>query len=160
MVKDSTNKVLEHDESHRIKIISFGFKKGDPPVANLLFDVRFLQNPYWVEELRPLSGLDKPVRDYVMEQGSACGFLEHLLPLVEQVMPLMFATKSHVFTIALGCTGGQHRSVSVAETLAEALRAKYPDIVIDIEHREMGVFRQLEARSSITVPGGGGQGSK
>lgn len=120
-----------------VNVVSFGFKKGTPPLANVLFDVRFLKNPYWVEELRPLSGRDLPVRDYVMEQTSAQQFIEHLFALVGQMMPAMFDTKGDEFTIALGCTGGQHRSVAVAEDLASRLKDTYPDYQIVLSHREL-----------------------
>lgn len=135
----------------KIRVVSFGFKKSSPPLANMLFDVRFLKNPYWVDELRPLSGLDKPVRDYVMEQSAAQEFLSHVLHMAELVMPPIFEAKSNVFTFAFGCTGGQHRSVSVAEVLAESLRELFPDHEIEIEHREMS---EVLSQGPSTLGGG------
>ncbi|HMW92921.1 MAG TPA: RNase adapter RapZ [Candidatus Obscuribacter sp.] len=141
-----------------VRVVSFGFKKAAPPIdANLLFDVRFLKNPYWVEELRPLTGLDLPVRNYVMEQDLARQFLANLLQMVEQVMPSMFETKSNVFTIALGCTGGQHRSVSVAETLAQELQKRYPEVDLEVQHRELHqpIDVELTVKSASSAAGGG-----
>ncbi|MBI5172040.1 MAG: RNase adapter RapZ [Candidatus Obscuribacter sp.] len=139
-----------------VRVVSFGFKKAAPPVdANLLFDVRFLKNPYWVEELRPLTGLDLPVRSYVMEQDLARQFLSNLLQMVEQVMPSMFETKSNVFTIALGCTGGQHRSVSVAETLAQELQKRYPEVALEVQHRELHQPVEMTVKSTSSAAGGG-----
>ncbi|MBK9203365.1 MAG: hypothetical protein IPL73_13220 [Candidatus Obscuribacter sp.] len=103
----------------------------------MLFDVRFLKNPFWVEDFRPLTGLDLPVRRYVMEQEAANAFLANLLLMLDQVLPLMFETKANVFTIALGCTGGQHRSVSVAETLATELKERFKTVDIELSHREL-----------------------
>lgn len=120
-----------------VKVVSFGFKQGNPPHANMLMDVRFLKNPYWVEELRALTGLDFRVRNYVMEQEQAKDFLARLMELVSQVLPAMFSTKTAVFTVALGCTGGQHRSVSVAEALAQSLRETYPEYDVHVSHREI-----------------------
>lgn len=127
----------EHSDKKVIKVVSFGYKQGNPPHANMLMDVRFLKNPYWVEELRALTGLDFRVRNYVMEQEPAKEFLRKLLELVSQVIPAMFATKTVSFTVALGCTGGQHRSVSVAESLADALRETYPEYDVHVCHREI-----------------------
>ena len=136
-------------ENRVIRVVSFGFKKGGAPEANMLFDVRFLKNPYWVEELRPLSGLDKPVREYVMEQDAARNFLQQTVELVQLVMPRMFEAKTNVFTIALGCTGGQHRSVSVAETLVERLKGLYPQYSVEVVHREMETAGGLKSGGAI-----------
>lgn len=156
---DSSNQAHNAANGRRlVRVVSFGFKKANPPIdANLLFDVRFLKNPYWVEELRPLTGLDLPVRNYVMEQDLARQFLSNLLQMVEQVMPSMFETKSSVFTIALGCTGGQHRSVSVAETLAQELQKRYPEVALEVQHRELHqpVDVELTVRSTSSAAGGG-----
>lgn len=137
---DKSESLLQSESPHMgrtIRVVSFGYKKANPPHANMLFDVRFLKNPFWVEELRPLTGLDLPVRRYVMEQDAANAFLANLLQMLDQVLPLMFETKATVFTIALGCTGGQHRSVSVAETLAGELKERFKTIDIELSHREL-----------------------
>jgi len=127
---------------NRVSVVSFGFKNGNPPEANVVLDVRFLKNPFWVDELRPLTGRDAPVHKYVMEQSSAQEFMGNLFALVSQVMPAMFAAKTDNFTIALGCTGGQHRSVAVAEELAQKLQSTYPHYEVSLSHRELD--RELE----------------
>jgi UPF0042 nucleotide-binding protein len=120
-----------------IKIVSFGYKSGSVPHANMLFDVRFLDNPYWVDDLRPLTGLDKAVQDYVMAQPLAQQFLTGLTSLVMQMLPEMDKREAKTLTIALGCTGGQHRSVSLAEFLAKALKRSLPNHIVKISHREL-----------------------
>ncbi|MBU6451505.1 MAG: hypothetical protein KGS72_06990 [Cyanobacteria bacterium REEB67] len=128
-----------HDGKPQVKVISFGFKKNDLPNANLMLDVRFLKNPYWVEELRPLNGKDERVRNYVMEQDHAKDFVGNLLRLLEQFVPALLATKTNHVTIAIGCTGGQHRSVAVVEALSQILKRDYPNYHVIVEHRELGV---------------------
>src|SRR5271170_6589757 len=98
-----------------VTILSFGHKAGAPPVANMVFDVRFLKNPFWVPELRPLTGLDKPVREYVLSQEAARDFLDSLMQLLSQLLPKFEELEIYEFSIALGCTGGQHRSAALAE---------------------------------------------
>ena len=104
-------------------LLSFGYKNGLPLDADLVFDCRFLPNPYWVDELRPLTGLDAPVRDYVLGQEAARQFLDNLLPLLEQLLPAFVAEGKAYLTIALGCTGGRHRSVAIADEVATRLRS-------------------------------------
>lgn len=120
-----------------IKVISFGYKNGAPPLANLVLDVRFLKNPYWVEALRPLTGKDEPVKRYVLEQQLASDLLDSLTNMLSHVIPVMLETKTTTFRIALGCTGGQHRSTAVAEALAERLKERFPNFTVQIEHREL-----------------------
>ena len=108
-----------------------------PPHANLVLDVRFLKNPYWEEHLRPLTGLDQPVRSYVIEQNLAQEVLTNLRKLLADVIPAMLSVKSDTFVIALGCTGGQHRSTAMVQELADILMASYPDYAIEKEHREL-----------------------
>ena len=103
-------------------VLSFGYKNGLPLDADLVLDCRFLPNPYWVDDLRPLTGLDAPVRDYVLGQDAAGRFLDNLLPLLEQLLPAFVAEGKAYLTIALGCTGGRHRSVAIAEEVATRLR--------------------------------------
>ena len=102
----------------QIGIVSFGFKHGLPLDVDLVFDVRFLPNPYWDEALRPLSGLDDPVRDYVLGNPLADRFLEHLEAMLETLLPAYVAEGKSYLSVAIGCTGGQHRSVAIAERLA------------------------------------------
>ncbi|HKE72854.1 MAG TPA: RNase adapter RapZ [Acidimicrobiales bacterium] len=105
-------------------LLSFGYKNGLPLDADLVFDCRFLPNPHWVDELRPQTGLDAPVRDYVLGQPAAGEFLDNLETLLVQLLPAYVAEGKAYLTIALGCTGGRHRSVVIAEELARRLRAR------------------------------------
>lgn len=119
----------------RVNVISFGFKYGVPREADTVFDLRFLPNPYFVEELRPLCGKDKAVADYVFASPSAVEFRKKLLDLIFFMLPLMEAEGRYRITIAVGCTGGRHRSVAMAEELSQALRqADYPT---SLEHRHL-----------------------
>jgi RNase adapter protein RapZ len=102
-------------------VISFGYKHGIPLDVDLVFDCRFLPNPFWVEELRPLSGLDEPVRDYVLGQPESVGFLEKVDELLTSILPAFVREGKSYLTIAMGCTGGRHRSVVLAHALAERL---------------------------------------
>ena len=105
-----------------IQLISFGFKYGVPLEADLVFDVRFMQNPYYIDELRQLSGLTDAVRDYVLGQPVARRFLEYLHEYLEFALPAYVSEGKTRLTIALGCTGGYHRSIALAEELARWLR--------------------------------------
>lgn len=119
----------------RVNVISFGFKYGVPREADLVFDLRFLPNPYFVEDLRPMCGKDKAVADYVFASPKACEFREKLLDLLFFMLPLMEAEGRYRVTIAVGCTGGRHRSVAMAEEILQALRqADYP---ASLEHRHL-----------------------
>ena len=105
-----------------IQLISFGFKYGVPLEADLVFDVRFMQNPYYIEELRQLSGLTEAVRDYVLEQPVAKEFLRYLREFLTFAVPAYVGEGKTRLTIALGCTGGYHRSIALTEELARWLR--------------------------------------
>ncbi len=118
-------------------ITSFGYKKSAPPSANVVFDVRFLQNPYWVEELRPLSGKDQPVQDYVLKQELAQDFLMFLTTMLKKILPHMAERKIDRYTIALGCTGGQHRSATLVEALGKDLKTIFPEYKVTVAHREL-----------------------
>jgi RNase adapter protein RapZ len=102
-------------------VISFGYKHGIPLDVDIVFDCRFLPNPFWIEELRPYSGLDKPVRDWVLGQPEAQAFLEKLDDLLLSILPAFVREGKSYLTIAMGCTGGRHRSVALAEALAARL---------------------------------------
>lgn len=134
-----------------VRVMSFGYKSGAPPQANVVFDVRFLKNPYWVDELRPLTGLDARVQNYVLEQPLARDFLDSLTDLLNKVLPRVAKLKLKEFTVALGCTGGQHRSATIAEALAEILAKNFPQYSIVTEHRELGerVVRQPVVTQSV-----------
>lgn len=110
------------DGSMTTSVMSFGYKHGVPGDVDLVIDCRFLPNPHWVEALRPLSGLDEPVRDYVYAQDLTAPFLERLTGLLELLLPAYRAEGKAYLTVAMGCTGGRHRSVAMAEAVAEFLR--------------------------------------
>jgi UPF0042 nucleotide-binding protein len=115
--------------------VSFGYKFGIPIDADLLFDVRFLPNPHWVPELRPLTGRDAEVRDYVLESEGADEYFERLLPLLDFLFPRYAAEGKAHLTVGIGCTGGKHRSVAIAEHLSAHYRRRgYATIV---RHRDI-----------------------
>lgn len=107
-----------------LQLISFGFKYGVPLEADLVFDVRFMHNPYYIEALRAHSGLTEPVRDYVLGQPIAQAFLEHLEAMLDLVVPAYIGEGKTRLTIGIGCTGGYHRSIALAEALADWLRER------------------------------------
>ncbi|CAN5236563.1 MAG: RNase adapter RapZ [Euzebyales bacterium] len=117
-----------------VNLVSFGFKNGTPRDADLMFDVRFLPNPHWVDELRPHTGLDEPVIDYVMGQPATGAFLDRLEALLDLMVPAFVAEGKRYLTIAIGCTGGKHRSVVLAERVAEFIRGLGVDVRVD--HRD------------------------
>lgn len=119
-----------HKRRMSIRLVSFGFKYGTPVDADVVFDVRFLSNPYFVTALRPLSGLDPQVKEYVLEQPDTQTFLTKAADLLDFTIPLSEREGKSYLTIAIGCTGGRHRSVAIAEVLAERLggRAAHRDI--------------------------------
>jgi UPF0042 nucleotide-binding protein len=119
-----------------IQLISFGFKYGVPLEADLVFDVRFMQNPYYIDELRQLSGLTDAVRDYVLSQPVARRFLEYLHEYLEFALPAYVSEGKTRLTIALGCTGGYHRSIALAEELARWLREQ-DNGPVAVFHREL-----------------------
>ncbi|MFM7744333.1 MAG: RNase adapter RapZ [Actinomycetota bacterium] len=119
----------------QIGLVSFGFKHGLPLDVDLVFDVRFLPNPYWDENLRPLSGLDDPVRAYVLDNPLAGRFLEHLEGMLATLLPAYVAEGKSYLSIAIGCTGGQHRSVAIAEKLGAWFVAR--DMRPRVTHRDL-----------------------
>jgi len=115
------------DSTMQVAITSFGYKHGIPLDVDLVMDVRFLPNPHWIEELRPLTGLDEPVRRYVMEQPATGEFLTRFEDLLDLLVPAYASEGKSYLSIAIGCTGGQHRSVAITEELAIWLRRQgYP----------------------------------
>jgi RNase adapter protein RapZ len=120
----------------QITLMSFGYKHGVPPDVDLVFDCRFLPNPYWVDELRPLTGLDPVVQDYVNSFELTGQFLTRLEGLLELLLPAYVAEGKALLTIAFGCTGGRHRSVSIVEDVAGWLRGR--DLEPRIRHRDVG----------------------
>ncbi|HEU5003512.1 MAG TPA: RNase adapter RapZ [Actinomycetota bacterium] len=118
-----------------VNVISFGYKHGIPLDADLVFDVRFLPNPHWIEELRPLTGRNRRVRGYVLEQEGAKEFLTRLRDMLEFLLPGYVAEGRHYLTFAVGCTGGKHRSVVIADEVTRFLQEKgYPCTVV---HRDI-----------------------
>lgn len=118
----------------QVRVLSFGFKHGVPSDADLVFDVRFLDNPYFVDELRALTGVDERVRAYVLKDPAASTFLDKTYDLLTFLLPKYEAEGKSYLTIALGCTGGQHRSVTTAIVLGERLaKLGYP---LRIAHRD------------------------
>jgi UPF0042 nucleotide-binding protein len=119
-----------------VEIVTFGFKFGIPLDADLVFDVRFLTNPFYVPDLKPLSGLQEPVREFVLGQPRARRFLQLVGELLDlTIAPYRSEGKSRL-TVALGCTGGYHRSIALAEELAEQLRDR-PELRVTVFHREL-----------------------
>ena len=119
-----------------ITVLSFGFKYGIPSDADLVFDVRFLPNPFYYEEMRPLTGNDAMVHDYVMGFDVAKEFLKKLTDMTEFLIPNYVSEGKNQLVIAVGCTGGKHRSVTLALELYEALKGNQ-DYAIKIEHRDI-----------------------
>ncbi|MGZ5369372.1 MAG: RNase adapter RapZ [Aeromicrobium sp.] len=120
----------------RASVVSFGFKYGIPIDADMVADMRFLPNPFWIDKLRPQSGLDAPVRDYVRGQPRAAEFLDRYEGLVALLTDGFLQEDKHFLTIAIGCTGGRHRSVAMSEAFAERLRAH--GVRTLVVHRDLG----------------------
>jgi UPF0042 nucleotide-binding protein len=133
----------------RTRLLSFGFKYGVPVDADLSLDVRFIENPYFVDELRPLSGLDLPVSEFVLNKPDAQGFLKRTMDLLEFLLPRYEAEGKSYLTVAIGCTGGRHRSVALAEQIGEELRRRL-EIQVDVTHRDIGEVDR-EARSDASA---------
>jgi len=110
-----------HAARMQTTVVSFGYKHGIPLDVDIVLDCRFLPNPYWVDELRPLSGLDAPVRDYVLAMPESVAFLDKVQDLLAMLLPSFEQEGKSYLTVALGCTGGRHRSVVLAEALAGRL---------------------------------------
>ncbi|MDZ4838172.1 MAG: RNase adapter RapZ [Candidatus Melainabacteria bacterium] len=153
MDRSDTQNVETDKTPLAVEVVSFGFKNGSPPPANIVLDVRFLKNPYWVEELRPLTGLDAPVRKYVLDQELAQDVLDNLVKLVEHTAPAMLQAKVNTFTIALGCTGGQHRSPAMVEALRERVCSRFADYEVSSSHRELIRMKQ-EAEANFASEDG------
>ncbi len=121
----------------QVAVESFGYKHGLPLDADIVIDVRFLPNPHWEEELRPLTGHDPAVRDYVLETAVATDFIDRLDGLLSSVLPSYQAEGRSYLTVAIGCTGGRHRSVAVAEELARRFRGR--GVAVRTSHRDLAV---------------------
>jgi RNase adapter protein RapZ len=121
----------------RIEVVSFGFKRGTPRDVDLLFDVRFLPNPHWVDELRPYTGRDAKVRDYVFGQPSTGPFMGALRQLLDVVVPGYVSEGKRYLTIGIGCTGGKHRSVAISDEVGAYL-TDTTGLPVTVEHRDLG----------------------
>lgn len=120
----------------RVIVVSFGFKNGVPIDSDMVFDVRFLPNPHWVPELRPQTGLSEAVSSYVLGQEATEPFLTHLLALLDTVLPGYVRESKRQVELAIGCTGGKHRSTAIAEELARRLRER--SVPVQVMHRDLG----------------------
>lgn len=121
----------------RLNVMSFGFKYGLPQDANFMADVRFLPNPHWVPELRPFTGQDTAVSDFVLQQQGAAEFVDHYLAALLPVLDGYRRENKHYATFAIGCTGGKHRSVAMAEELGRRL-GQQPRVTVKVLHRDLG----------------------
>jgi UPF0042 nucleotide-binding protein len=130
--------VFETSGAERLEVTveSFGFKYGIPLDADVVMDVRFLPNPHWEESLRPLTGLDEPVRRFVFDQTSAGRFVDDFVTLISGVLPEFVKEGKSYLTVAVGCTGGRHRSVAIAEEVANRLRRSGQPVRTG--HRDVG----------------------
>jgi UPF0042 nucleotide-binding protein len=129
-----------------VTVTSFGFARGMPPIADLVFDMRFLDNPHWEPELKPLTGQDSPVGDYIRKDPAFAEAYERIRDLLLQLLPRYRAQGKAYVTIAFGCTGGRHRSVFVAEQMAVALR--------DAGFSPTLLHRNLGSRAADLIEGG------
>lgn len=136
-LKERISSLFLGDASDAMKIhcISFGFKFGMPTEADLVFDVRCLPNPFYVEDLKHLTGLDKPVQDYVLRSDETKGFVSRLFSLVDYMIPLYCNEGKSQLVIAIGCTGGHHRSVTLAQVLYEHLLEQ--NLRASVNHRDI-----------------------
>jgi RNase adapter protein RapZ len=119
-----------------VTVLTFGFKHGVPPDADFVFDTRFLPNPFYVDELRELTGNDAPVREFVLQQQLAGEYLEHIERTVTLALDNYNNVSKHYSVVAIGCTGGRHRSVCLANELAARLQAR--NIACTVQHRDVG----------------------
>ena len=125
----------KHDLLLIVNLESFGYRYGLPPAADLVFDVRFLPNPHYIDELRPLTGLDPNLRKYVLSQQACRDFRQHLDHMLGFLLPHYRAEGKSYLTVAIGCTGGRHRSVSIVEDLSSS----FPEmgVILRVNHRDI-----------------------
>ena len=127
----------ESSQTMRVEIMSFGYKRGIPRESDLVFDVRFLPNPYYIREIRAYTGLEAPVRDYVLGKQETADFLAHLYGMVDYLIPLYQREGKRRLMIAVGCTGGAHRSVAISEALGAHLRQLGQ--TVNVTHRDIAI---------------------
>ena len=143
-LKEAIEKIFVSCKEYRnifVTILSFGFKYGIPADSDLVFDVRFLPNPFYVEELRSKTGQDKEVQEYVMKTETANRFLEKLEDMIEFLLPNYVAEGKNQLVVSIGCTGGQHRSVTLAEYLYKHL-SQYAEYGLKPEHRDIAARKK------------------
>ncbi len=144
-LKQEIEKIFVDDEKFNnlvVTILSFGFKYGIPEDADLVFDVRFLPNPYYIDELRPMTGKDSTIREYVMGSPQAGIFLDKLTDMIEFLIPNYIIEGKNRLVIAIGCTGGKHRSVTLAGELYSRLSGH--DYGLKIEHRDIDLDAKIK----------------
>ena len=127
----------QNQHTLRTEIMSFGYKRGIPRESDLVFDVRFLPNPFYIKDIRAYTGLEAPVRDYVMGKDETRAFLVHLYAMVDYLIPLYQREGKRRLMIAIGCTGGAHRSVAISEALCAHLRALGQ--TVNVTHRDIAL---------------------
>ena len=128
---------LEQSSKLQINVMSFGFKYGLPSDADLVADARFLPNPFWQESLRPFTGEDSAVSDFVLSQSGAREFVANYVAALKPVLRGYLNENKRYATIAIGCTGGKHRSVAMSRAIAHEL-SKIPDVSVTVKHRDLG----------------------
>ena len=161
-VIDTTNLTV-HDLKRKIKeilrtgrltlqvnFLSFGFKYGIPQLADNVFDVRFLPNPHFVPDLKEKTGMDREVLDYILQFEETRKTLELIYSFVRFTLPLYEKEGKSYITYAIGCTGGQHRSVAFAQLLAQRVAREFPGYEVFVEHREQGVRKRVEGQEAPT----------
>lgn len=145
-LRDKINQEFQssNDVGFRIEMLSFGFKYGIPIDADIVMDVRFLPNPHYIPELRPKTGLDQDVYDYVMHSEQTEDFYQYFSQLLFKIMPGYIKEGKRSLTVAIGCTGGQHRSVALTKRLAQALEVEYK---VNTTHRDKDKRKETVNRS-------------
>ncbi|MHC1751648.1 RNase adapter RapZ [Humidesulfovibrio sp.] len=138
MVQERFGAKVHAGQGMRVHVISFGFKYGVPAEADLVFDLRFLPNPYFVPELRPMSGKDAPVADYVLQSEPGQTFKNKLQEFLLYLLPLYAAEGRYRVAVAIGCTGGRHRSVAMSELLSTTLRDSGYSVTLEHRHFDLG----------------------
>lgn len=145
-LREKINGAFKTSNEHgfRVEMISFGFKYGLPIDADIVMDVRFLPNPHYIADLRPLTGMDQPVYDYVMSFDETEEFYQRFIGLLQTIMPGYVNEGKSSLTVAIGCTGGQHRSVALTERVGQALAKDYK---VNITHRDKDKRKETVNRS-------------
>ncbi|MGX7164383.1 RNase adapter RapZ [Enterococcus massiliensis] len=145
-LREKINGAFKTSNEHgfRVEMISFGFKYGLPIDADIVMDVRFLPNPHYIADLRPLTGMDQPVYDYVMSFDETEEFYQRFIGLLQTIMPGYVNEGKSSLTVAIGCTGGQHRSVALTERVGQELAKDYK---VNITHRDKDKRKETVNRS-------------